>query len=73
MQDPLPFPVRNTARPSVSKGAIMDTRQLQTFITLSETLNYQRAADQLQYAPSSLFKHIQLLEEEIATFMPNER
>ena len=43
----------------------MDTRQLQTFITLSETLNYQRAADQLQYAPSSLFKHIQLLEEEI--------
>ena len=25
----------------------MDTRQLQTFITLSETLNYQRAADQL--------------------------
>lgn len=45
----------------------MDTRQLLTFITLANTLNYQRAADQLQYAPSSLFKHIQLLEEEIGT------
>lgn len=45
----------------------MDTRQLQTFITLADTLNYQRAADQLKYAPSSLFKHIQLLEEEIGT------
>ncbi len=43
----------------------METRQLQTFVTLAGTLNYQRAAEQLQYAPSSLFKHIQLLEEEL--------
>ena len=43
----------------------MDTRQLQTFITLAQCRNYQRAAEQLHYAPSSLFKHIQLLEEEL--------
>lgn len=43
----------------------MDMKQLTTFITLAGTLNYQRAADQLQYAPSTLFKHIQLLEQEL--------
>ena len=34
-------------------------------ITLSQTLNYQKAAEQLQYAPSTLFKHIQMLEQEV--------
>ncbi|MBR1409095.1 MAG: LysR family transcriptional regulator [Clostridia bacterium] len=43
----------------------MDTRQLLTFITLAETLNYPRAAERLQYAPSTLHRHIQLLEEEL--------
>ncbi len=43
----------------------MDMKQLTTFITLAQTLNYQKAADQLQYAPSTLFKHIQLLEQEL--------
>ena len=43
----------------------MDTKQLTTFITLSQTLNYQKAAEQLQYAPSTLFKHVQLLEAEL--------
>lgn len=43
----------------------MDMKQLKTFITLSHTLNYQKAAAQLQYAPSTLFKHIQLLEQEL--------
>lgn len=43
----------------------MDMKQLTTFITLAKTLNYQKAADQLQYAPSTLFKHIQLLEQEL--------
>lgn len=40
-------------------------KQLTTFTTLAITLNYQKAADQLQYAPSTLFKHIQLLEQEL--------
>ena len=44
----------------------MDMKQLTTFITLARTLNYQRAADELQYAPSTLFKHIQLLEQELS-------
>ena len=39
----------------------MDTRELRTFVTVSETLNYQKAAEQLQYAPSTLFKHIRQL------------
>lgn len=43
----------------------MDTKQLTTFITLAKTLNYQKAAAQLQYAPSTLFKHIQMLEQEL--------
>ena len=41
------------------------TKQLLTMITLSQTLNYQKAAEQLQYAPSTLFKHIQMLEQEV--------
>ena len=45
----------------------MDTRELLTFVTVSETLNYQKAADLLQYAPSTLFKHIQQLESELDT------
>ena len=43
----------------------MDMKQLMTFTTLSRTLNYQKAAEQLQYAPSTLFKHVQLLEQEL--------
>lgn len=43
----------------------MDMKQLTTFVTLAQTLNYQKAAEQLQYAPSTLFKHIQLLEQEL--------
>jgi len=45
----------------------MDMKQLTTFVTLVRTLNYQKAADELQYAPSTLFKHIQLLEQELGT------
>lgn len=45
----------------------MDTRELLTFITVSETLNYQKAAEELQYAPSTLFKHIHQLEAELDT------
>lgn len=44
----------------------MDMKQLTTFVTLAKTLNYQKAAEQLQYAPSTLFKHIQLLEQELS-------
>lgn len=48
-------------------------KQLTTFVTLCRTLNYQKAAEQLQYAPSTLFKHIQLLEQEVgATLVRKE-
>ena len=43
----------------------MDIKQLITFLKLVKTLNYQKAAEQLQYAPSTLCKHIQLLEQEL--------
>lgn len=43
----------------------MDIKQLLTMITLSQTFNYQKAAEQLQYAPSTLFEHIQMLEQEV--------
>lgn len=45
----------------------MDTRELQTFVTVCETRNYQKAADLLQYAPSTVFKHVQTLENELGT------
>ena len=43
----------------------MDTRELLTFVTVSDTLSYQKAAERLQYAPSTLFKHMRQLEAEL--------
>ena len=43
----------------------MDTKQLITFTALVEQLNYQKVADRLNYAPSTLKAHIQSLEEEL--------
>ena len=43
----------------------MDTRQLKTFITLAKTLSYQKTSEQLTYAPSTLYSHIQSLENEL--------
>lgn len=43
----------------------MDTKQLNTFVTLAEVKNYIKAADRLNYAPSTLAKHIHSLEEEL--------
>lgn len=43
----------------------MDTKHLETFVKLSQTLNYQKAARSLQYSPSTLCKHVQILEEEM--------
>lgn len=47
----------------------MDIKQLVTFMELSETLNYRKAAQRLQYAPSTLFKHIQLLDQELGVVL----
>lgn len=43
----------------------MDTKQLTTFVTLAEVNNYIKAADRLNYAPSTLAKHIHSLETEL--------
>ena len=43
----------------------MDTKAVKTFVVLSETLNYQQAAQRLSYAPSTLTGHIRALEEEL--------
>lgn len=43
----------------------MDTKQLTTFVTLAEVNNYIKAADRLNYAPSTLAKHIHSLEAEL--------
>lgn len=45
----------------------MDTKELKTFLALCETLNYQKSAEKLCYAPSTLNKHIQVLEHELGT------
>ncbi len=43
----------------------MDMKELKTFLTLSHTMSYQKAAELLNFAPSTLNRHIQLLEEEM--------
>ena len=43
----------------------MDTKAVKTFVVLSETLNYQQAAQRLSYAPSTLTGHIRALEQEL--------
>ena len=45
----------------------MDTKELKTFLALCDTLNYQKAAEKLCYAPSTLNKHVQVLEHELGT------
>jgi DNA-binding transcriptional LysR family regulator len=52
----------------------MDIRQLQNFLTLCETLNYRRAAGQINIVQPALSKQIQLLEKEVgATLFDRNR
>jgi DNA-binding transcriptional LysR family regulator len=46
-------------------GGAMEIRQLKTFKTVSSLLSFHRAADQLNYAQSSISAQIQALEEEL--------
>lgn len=43
----------------------MDMKELKTFVTLAEVLNYQKASGILNYAPSTLAHHIQIIEGEL--------
>lgn len=43
----------------------METKQLITFITLAKEQSYQKASVVLNYAPTTLAKHIRVLEEEL--------
>lgn len=43
----------------------MDTKLMNTFLVLARTLNYQNAAQELQYAPSTLLRQIRQLESEL--------
>lgn len=43
----------------------MDIKQLITLKTLSVEKNYLKASDKLNYAPSTLSKHIRTLEDEL--------
>ncbi len=45
----------------------MDIKQLITFITLSQEKNYIKTSEKLNYAPSTLAKHIHSLEAELNT------
>lgn len=51
----------------------MDTKQMLTFITLAELGNYIKAADRLNYAPSTLAKHIRSLEAELGVKLVEHR
>ncbi|MBR5259678.1 MAG: LysR family transcriptional regulator [Eggerthellaceae bacterium] len=44
----------------------MDIQWLREFLLLTRTLNYRQAADQLHITPSTLSKHIALLEKEFS-------
>lgn len=43
----------------------MDIKQLITFVTLSQEKNYMKTSEKLNYAPSTLAKHIHSLEDEL--------
>ncbi len=43
----------------------MNSKQIQTFLTLSIEKNYIKAAEKCHYAPSTLAKHIHALEDEL--------
>jgi len=45
----------------------MHTRQLRTFVAAASTLNFTRAADAVNLAPSSVSEQIQALENELGT------
>ena len=45
----------------------MDTKQLRTFVVLAKEKNYIKASEILNYAPSTLAKHIHALEAEFST------
>lgn len=47
----------------------MEIRELVTFLSLAKTLNYQKSAAELQYAPSTLKKHISNLEVELRVLL----
>lgn len=47
-------------------GGIMDTKNLNTLIAIIETGSFQKAATQLNYAPSTVTAQIKQLEDELA-------
>lgn len=49
----------------VKGRANMDIKQLITFVTLSQEKNYMKTSEKLNYAPSTLAKHIHSLEDEL--------
>ena len=44
----------------------MDTKNLVTFMTILETGSFQRAATQLNYAPSTVTSQMKQLEDELS-------
>ena len=44
----------------------MELRQLRTFQTVARLMNFNRAADALNYAQSTVSAQIKILEEELA-------
>lgn len=53
----------------MAKGKKMDLKQLNTFLEVSKSLNFTRAAEQLGYAQSSVTAQIQQLEIELGAIL----
>src|SRR5882757_4716946 len=49
----------------------MDIQQLKNFLILSETLNFRKAAEQINIVQPALSRQIQLLENEMGTLLFN--
>lgn len=47
----------------------MDMKQLQTFLTASETLSFTQTAQRLDYAQSSITAQIKTLEQELGVIL----
>jgi len=56
---------KDISKKMIKRGAEMDIKQLQTFLTAADTLSFTQTAQRLDYAQSSITAQIKTLEQEL--------
>lgn len=60
---------KNISEKLFKRGAEMDIKQLQTFLTAADTLSFTQTAQRLDYAQSSITAQIKTLEQELGVIL----